>query len=60
MQGFGFLQFFPEDDDDEDDDDDADDDDDKDLETCSDIIKMVGDLLRLCVVDVNRRLVPLV
>ena len=35
------------------------DDDDKYLEPCSDIVKMVGDLLRLGVVDVDRRLVPL-
>ena len=33
--------------------------DDKHLEPCSDIVKMVGDLLRLGVVDVDRRLVPL-
>ena len=41
------------------DDDDYNHDDDKDLKTCSDIIKVVCDLLRLCVVNVNRRLVPL-
>ena len=33
--------------------------DDRYLEPCSDIVKMVGDLLRLGVVNVDRRLVPL-